>query len=160
MLSIVLILAAFGILMIAMEVVLPGGVLGVAGAIAIIISLVLTGSSPGLDSIGSSGRFALAGGIIVTTVILLFLWLKFFTRASFVKNHLLEDEVGGTSTYDQYEALLDLSGTAETDLRPAGKAQLEGRRWDVLAESGLIEKGTQIKVVLIEGSRVVVRPVS
>ena len=160
MLSIVIILAAFGILMIAMEVILPGGILGVAGVIAIIISLLLTASSPGLDTIGSSGRFALAGGIIATSVVLLFLWLKFFTRASFVKNHLLEDEIDGTNNYERYEALLDLTGMAETDLRPAGKARLEGRRWDVLAESGLIEKGTQVKVVLIEGSRVVVRPVS
>jgi len=158
MLSIVLILAAFGIIMIAMEVILPGGVLGVAGTIAIVASLVLTATSPQLDAIGGGGRFALAAGILVGASSLLFLWLKYFTRAGFVKKHLLEGGVNGTQTYDKYLELLDLTGTAETDLRPSGKARLDGRRWDVLAESGLIEQGTPIRVVKIEGSRVVVRP--
>ena len=39
-----------------------------------------------------------------------------------------DDAIDGTSTYDQYEVLLDQTGTAETDLRPAGKALLDGRR--------------------------------
>ena len=56
MLTTVIILAAFGIVMIAMEVILPGGVLGIAGAIAIAVSLILTATSPGLDSIGAGGR--------------------------------------------------------------------------------------------------------
>lgn len=159
MLSIVLILVAFGILMIAMEVILPGGLLGTAGGIAIIISLILTATSPGLDAIGSSGRFALAAGILLASGTLLVLWLKFFTRAGFVKKHLLEGGVRGTQMYDQYQELLGRSGTAETDLRPSGKARLDGRRWDVLAESGLIEKGAEIHVVKVEGSRVVVRAV-
>lgn len=157
MLSIVLILAAFGIVMIAMEVILPGGVLGVAGSISIAFSLILTATSPDLDPIGASGRFALGGGIVLTAIILLCLWLKYFTHAGFVKKHLLQDKVGGTQTYDQYQELLDRTGVAETDLRPAGKARLDGRRWDVLAESGSIEQGSSVRVVKIEGSRVVVR---
>ena len=100
----------------------------------------------------------LAGGVLVGATVCLTLWLKFFHRASFVKRHLLEGEVGGTDDYDKYQALLDLTGTAETDLRPSGKARLDGKKHDVLAEVGMIERGTAVKVVKVEGSRVIVRP--
>ena len=45
MLTTIIILAAFGILMIAMEVILPGVLLGILGAVAIGISLVFTFTS-------------------------------------------------------------------------------------------------------------------
>jgi membrane-bound serine protease (ClpP class) len=143
--------------MIAMEVIVPGAILGILGAIAVGASLVLTATAPSLDSIGPGGRFALASGIILATIILLTLWLKFFTRASFVKKHLLQGGVDGTQNYDQYLELLDQTGTAETDLRPAGKARLSGRKHDVLAETGMIERGAKVKVIKVEGSRVIVR---
>lgn len=158
MLTTIIILAAFGIVMIAMEVILPGGVLGLIGAITIGVSLFLTATSSGLDSIGTDGRFLLGGGILLGSVLLLGLWLKYFTRASFVRKHLLEGDIDGTRNYDQYQALLELTGVAETDLRPAGKARLDGRKIDVLAETGMISSGTNVRVVKVEGSRVVVRP--
>jgi len=160
MLTTVITLALFGIAMIAMEVILPGGIFGAIGALTIGVSIFLTATSPGLDSIGADGRFLLGCGILVGAVILLALWLKFFTRASFVKNHLLSGDIDGTTNYDKYEVLLDQSGVAETDLRPSGKARLEGTKYDVLAETGMISSGTEIKVVRVEGSRVIVRATS
>ena len=157
MLTVVIILAALGILMIALEVIMPGGILGASGVVAILASLILVGSSSELDSLGPTGRFGLGTGIVVAAIILLILWLKFFTRTGLVKKHLLTGEIDGTKTFDKYEKLLHLKGIAETDLRPAGKARLDGTRWDVVAESGLIERGVGVKVVLVEGSRVVVR---
>jgi membrane-bound serine protease (ClpP class) len=157
MLTTVIILAVFGIVMIAMEVILPGGVLGVVGAITIGVSLFLTATSPGLASIGPDGRFLLGGGILLGSALLLGLWLRYFTRASFVKKHLLEGDIDGTSNYDKYQQLLELTGIAETDLRPAGKARLDGTKHDVLAETGMISSGTKVKVVKVEGSRVIVR---
>jgi membrane-bound serine protease (ClpP class) len=160
MLTTVIILAVFGIVMIAMEVILPGGVLGVFGVLSIGASLVLIAISPELSSIGTDGRLILGGGVILASILLLALWLKFFTRASFVKKHLLDGEIDGTKTYDKYLDLLDQIGIAETDLRPAGKARLSGRKHDVLAETGMIESGTNVRVVKVEGSRVVVRAAS
>ncbi|MGI9241593.1 MAG: NfeD family protein [Verrucomicrobiales bacterium] len=157
MLTTVIILAIFGIAMIAVEVILPGGIFGAIGALTIGASLFLTATSADLNHIGTDGRFLLGGGIMITSVVLLGLWLKFFTRARFVKRHLLEDEVGGTTNYDKYQALLDQSGVAETDLRPAGKGRLDGIKYDVLAETGMISNGSKIKVVRVEGSRVIVR---
>jgi membrane-bound serine protease (ClpP class) len=52
---------------------------------------------------------------------------------------------------------LGARGTAETDLRPAGRARIAGRRIDVVSRGGFIESGSAIAVCEIAGNRVVVR---
>ena len=160
MLITIIVLAAFGILMIAMEVILPGGILGILGSVAIGVALLLTFTSSDLDSMGTNGRLVLGGCILGGAGISLLLWLRYFTKAGFVKKHLLSSEIDGTQDYDRYQDLLDKVGKAETDLRPAGKARIDGKKHDVLAETGSIERGTDVKVVKVEGSKVVVRSYS
>ena len=55
--------------------------------------------------------------------------------------------------------LLNGTGVALTQLRPSGTASINGQRVDVVTEGGLIERGTAVKVVAVEGARVVVREV-
>ncbi|GAB4578854.1 MAG: nodulation protein NfeD [Anaerolineales bacterium] len=57
------------------------------------------------------------------------------------------------------EALIGRVGTAREDLNPTGIVQLAGEQWTAeLAEGeGMIPKGARVKVVAIEGVRVVVR---
>jgi membrane-bound serine protease (ClpP class) len=55
--------------------------------------------------------------------------------------------------------LLGVEGLALTDLRPSGTAQVGDERRTVVAENGTIGKGTAVKVVAVEGYRIVVRPV-
>lgn len=45
------------------------------------------------------------------------------------------------------DALVGREGAADTDLRPAGFIRIEGRRLDAVAESGLIEAGTPVRIV-------------
>jgi membrane-bound serine protease (ClpP class) len=53
--------------------------------------------------------------------------------------------------------LLGREGVAETLLRPSGAVRIDDRRIIASAESGLIEKGTAVKVVRVTGNDVVVR---
>lgn len=64
------------------------------------------------------------------------------------------------STYQPVESLESLdgaSGVAFTDLRPGGTALINDRKVDVVAEGGYIDEGTRIKVLKVEGTKVVVR---
>ena len=54
-------------------------------------------------------------------------------------------------------ALAGIEGITLTPLRPAGTAELEGRRVSVVAETGFIESDTRVRVLRVEGNRVVVR---
>jgi membrane-bound serine protease (ClpP class) len=65
-------------------------------------------------------------------------------------------EEGG---YEPVEAVGDLvgkTGVAFTILRPGGTALIEGRKIDVVASGGYIEKDARIKVIAIEGTKVTV----
>jgi membrane-bound serine protease (ClpP class) len=46
-----------------------------------------------------------------------------------------------------------------TALRPAGVAELGGRRVDVVTDGVFVDAGRVVRVVAVEGARVVVAPV-
>ncbi|MBN2211292.1 MAG: hypothetical protein JW709_07835 [Sedimentisphaerales bacterium] len=50
-------------------------------------------------------------------------------------------------------------GKALSQLRPAGRAMINGRRVDVVTQGSMIEADVEIIVVAVEGNRVVVKPV-
>jgi membrane-bound serine protease (ClpP class) len=53
-------------------------------------------------------------------------------------------------------ALLGALGVASTDLRPSGKALIDGRLVDVVSQLHFVERGASVQVVEVEGARVVV----
>lgn len=56
--------------------------------------------------------------------------------------------------------LIGKEGTARTDLRPSGSAEIEGRRYNVVSEGGFMDEGTRLRVVEVRGNRVVVEAVT
>jgi membrane-bound serine protease (ClpP class) len=70
---------------------------------------------------------------------------------------LTTDEKAFRSSDDVGAALLHKEGVAVTDLHPAGKALIDGHRADVVSESGYIGAGEHIRVIAVEGIRVIVR---
>jgi membrane-bound serine protease (ClpP class) len=55
--------------------------------------------------------------------------------------------------------LLGAAGVTTTVLRPAGKARIQGRLYDVVSEGGYVGEGRDIEVVTVSGNHVVVREV-
>lgn len=52
-----------------------------------------------------------------------------------------------------------LEGEALTELRPVGACRLKGKRIDCIAQAGMIEKGTKVVVIGVEGVSIKVKPV-
>jgi membrane-bound serine protease (ClpP class) len=59
----------------------------------------------------------------------------------------------------QHTRLLGEEGIASSDLRPAGVVLLKGKRIDAVSEGEYITAKTKVRVVLVEGNRVVVIPI-
>jgi membrane-bound serine protease (ClpP class) len=55
--------------------------------------------------------------------------------------------------------LIGTEGVAHSMLRPAGIALLNGKRTDVTTEGDFIEKGERIKVIKVDGMKVVVEKI-
>jgi len=65
---------------------------------------------------------------------------------------------GGTEE-EEMLPLVGKEGVAQSDLRPAGVAIIDGERIDVVTQGSMIDAGARIKVVDVEGNRIVVRRV-
>ena len=57
------------------------------------------------------------------------------------------------------EVLVGQQGEVLKTLRPAGKAAFGERVLDVVAEGGFIESGATIKIISVEGNRIIVRKI-
>jgi len=75
-----------------------------------------------------------------------------------ILNNKLESKKGYLSN-EASDDMLGKEGRTLTELRPSGFATIEGEKYDVLSEGGFIPKGIQIKVVRVEGSKIIVRRV-
>jgi membrane-bound serine protease (ClpP class) len=143
----IILIYAAGLAMIIAEVFLPGGLLGVAGAIALVVSIYLGFNEYGLWV----GLIQL--GITVTVIPLAFFYgLKRLSLSSSLKT-----EDGFISSKAELEKLTDKEGVAITNLRPAGIALIDGRKVDVVTEGSMIDKNTPVKVISVEGVKIIVR---
>ena len=66
------------------------------------------------------------------------------------------EEVTGGAQEDGLATFLHKSGVALCDLRPAGFAQIDGRRVDVITRGEMLEKDCPLKVIKVETNQVVV----
>jgi membrane-bound serine protease (ClpP class) len=143
--------------------VIPGfGVAGISGIILVLASMFLAmlGSRPFLDlNLVSMAVIKLTAGL-VAALILIFLIARYLPKSNIFKKFILSEEEKADAGYTSRNNLSDLigaEGTAVTTLRPAGTAEFNGKRVDVVTESEYIENGKPIIVTEVEGMRVVVR---
>ncbi|MCH7973968.1 MAG: hypothetical protein IH949_08790 [Bacteroidetes bacterium] len=90
---------------------------------------------------------------------LIFILSKFLPK-TIIFNRLVLSEAEKTNkgfvSADKISKIIGRKGVALTMLRPAGIAEIEGKRIDVVTEGGYIGKGEKIIVISSEGIKVVV----
>ena len=158
-----LLLIMTGVALLGLELfVIPGfGLAGVGGIIAIAAGLGMTLVGAGATSaviVGAFGRVAISMLVALAAGLAL---LRVLPRLPFGRHLVLEAEMGAeqgyTSPPESDRRQLGRTGTALSPLRPAGVADIDGIRVDVVSEGDFIEAGTAIEVTRVEGNRVVVR---
>lgn len=150
----IIILCVVGIAAILAELVLPGGILGVAGAISLLIAVVLAFVNYGA-TVGTLAFLAL----FVFGIGALALWMKNFHRLPFTKHLILSGKVGDDEELKSRQLLVGRTGVALTDLHPSGPALFEDLRIDVMAEGPEIPKDASIEIVSTSGPSIFVREV-
>lgn len=61
---------------------------------------------------------------------------------------------------DRLQSLVGLEGRVLTDLRPVGVIEIDGHRYDALSEASLIRAGSRVRVTVVDGMQIKVRPVT
>lgn len=144
----------FGILLLIAEVFIPDfGLIGIIG-----IGMIGFGYfSNRTDLWGSLVDLSLALIIaVVTAYILLRKGYRFVPGQKLILASALQGE-RGYSTGKNYQEFLFQQGHARTVLRPAGKAEVNGTILDVVSDGKVIQEGTKVEVVKVEGIKIIVR---
>jgi membrane-bound serine protease (ClpP class) len=155
-LTLAILLFALGLAFIVAEVLFPS-----FGVLSLLATLSILGSiwCAFLDSTTTGINFLIATGVLVPACLLV--GLKLFPRSP-VGKHMVVQGLSFDSTAATDERDLDLTGATgvvEAPCRPAGMARIGDRRVDVVARGAFLEVGQPVRVLTVEGNRVVVVPV-
>ena len=150
-----IILQMVGVIVLIAEIIIPSG--GLLGAVSIglfgySLYLVFTGISV------FAGMIFVVADIIMFPVVL-FAGIKLLAKSPATLKTSLSKADGYSSQSEELIQFMGLTGTAITDLRPAGTGHINNMRVDVVSRGEYIDKGSKILVSAVEGNRVVVRKV-
>ncbi len=152
-----LVLFLAGLVLIAIELfIIPGfGITGIGGITAIVASLffIFPDSQTAFRIIAAVLAISVIGSVILIKI---FGTSKFWNKISLKQSETVEE--GYVSSRSDRD-LAGLEGRAITPLRPAGTAEIEGDRIDVVSEGGFVDRNAAIRVIRVEGSRIIVREI-
>ena len=145
-----------GMILIIVEVFLPGfGLPGIGGIVLVGAGVVMVGVHFG--SLTAVGTLL----VIIAVLAVLISWvLRQASRGGKRSDLFLQERDELHTQQEDMKVLVGKSGTTTSVLRPAGIGDFDGVRLNVVTEGGFIEKNMPIEIVRVDGSRIVVRPVS
>jgi len=152
----IILLFLVGLLLILLEVfVVPGfGITGIGGIVSILISLYFLFPTPQI-------AINIIATTLIATIVATYFIAKYFESSKLWSKISLgtsqTKEVGYVASIGN-KKVIGKKGITVTPLRPAGIAEIEGKRVDVVSEGGFIDKEEKIKVIDVRGSKVLVQP--
>ncbi|UBH07728.1 NfeD family protein [Macrococcus armenti] len=154
--ALAMILFAGGILLVILELFIIGAVIGILGMICIVVSFLLIGDN----------MLMMALFVSICIIIALIEWViivKFFKkRISLFQQVVLHDSTNkeaGYTSHDDRSYLVGQMAVCLTDLRPSGIIVHDDKRIDAVSEGAFIKKDTSVKIIEVEGTRVVVKSI-
>ncbi len=147
------ILFIVGIILLLVELAVPGfGFPGIGGMLSIFASIFMASAS--IQQAVISLTTAIVLSIILTVILFKYApRSKYFDRLILSTQLKTEEGYVGASNQSSY---VGLEGVAITPLRPAGTAEIDGKRVDVVTLGDYIQTGQGIKVLRVEGNRIIV----
>ncbi len=164
-----ILLFVIGVLLVGIELfAIPGfGVTGIAGVIAIVVSLALSMvDNQGFSYEGvPAGEIAQAFFIVIiasfsSLILSFYTGRKLFTTTRFGElalDVIQNKDDGYTSADVQLRDLIGKEGVAATILRPGGTVEIDDEHYDAIAQTSYIDKGTKVVVVKYENMQIIVR---
>ena len=153
--TLIVLLFALGLLLLAVEVIVPGGILGSIGGL-----LMFGGCAMAFVEYGTSGglvALAIAIGLIVAA---LFVEFKLLPKTRIGRRAFLSSQITGVSAAlgNEAQELVGKAAEAITMLSPSGYIRVDGKRYEAFSQYGQIPAGTHLKIVAADNFRLIVTP--
>ena len=147
-------LLVLGLILVFIEMLLPGfGAPGISGGICLIIGIMLAAKSV-------EAGLTLAIIIVVVIAVMMTSVVLFFHAGrdkSPIKFQEKEEPVDNYLSASDMSYLIGQIGIVSTDLRPAGKCEINGVTFDVRSEGNYIVKNSKVKIIKIQGNTLIVK---
>jgi len=152
-----MVLFLLGIGLLVLEVFVPSfGILGILGVAGLVAGITMGAYDTG-NALQSLGIAVLVAAVVVAAFAYLFrkrgIWNRF----------ILEDRLTKEQGYvpqSSREHWIGQAGVAASLLRPSGMADIGGERLDVITSGEFVEKGRPVRVVSVDGTRIVVKEIA
>jgi membrane-bound serine protease (ClpP class) len=151
-----IVLFVVGIGLLVMEMFVPSfGILGILGIAALIFGITMGAYDTG-NALQSLGIAVLVALIIVVA------FAYVFRRRGIWNRFILKDQLTTDKGYVPQlprERWIGQEGTALSELRPSGVAEIQSERVDVVTSGEFVDRGKPIHVVAVDGTRIVVKEI-
>jgi len=151
-------LVIIGLIAIILEFFVPAaGIIGGSGIVCLIASTILAYIHIGIK-VGTAFLVVVLIGTPATILVALKIFPNTFVGKRLILKSSQKQEEGYVAyTREKYNDLLGEEGITLTKLRPSGVVKINDRKYSVVTSGELIDKDEKIKVIKVEGSRIVVR---
>ncbi len=160
-----------GLILLVVEIfILPGfGVAGIIGVTFIVGSLTLSLIANDFFNFSMAGADNLLYALLrITSIMIVAVITSIFLGDRFLKSRIsrsivltdtLEDAKSFNDSVTTLNSYIGATGTAMTDLRPAGSVEINSIRHDSISDGDFISRNDKVKVIEIRGNYLVVRKV-
>ncbi len=152
-LTLAILLQIVGILVVIAEIIIP------SGGIISIIALSLFGYSLFVvfqDVSTTTGVFFVAADIVLIPIFVL-VGLKLLAKSPAMLKKELSSASGVSSQSPELSKYVGMEGVAICDLHPAGRADIDGEKVDVVSRGDYIEKDSTVFVAAVTGNQIIVQ---
>ena len=150
--SIIIILILMALVLVAFEIILPGGVLGVIAGLCVIAATILTDMDYG---IWIAVAVFIGSGILISLLIIV--EFKLLKNTSLGNAFFLKESVTGHTGPTSDVSLIGKEGMTLTRLNPSGRVTIEGKTYEASSQDGYIETKQEITVVGQDNFKLTIR---
>ena len=144
-----------GLFLIGIEIFVPGGVLGIFGAMALIGAAII-----GFNLFPLWAGWLSLFGILALSGLALFIWMKYLPSSPIGKALSLSKKIDKRDQ-DDSPWKPGMTGKTLCELRPAGKAMIDEKRVDVIADNGTwIDPHAAVEIARVAGNRIYVKEIN
>jgi len=141
-----------GLILLAFEIIIPGGILGFIGGCCM-----LAASIDVWIKHGSTWGILAVFGCLLAALIFFFIEIRLLKSGPIARRFRLNKQTAATSNKSAEGIGPESTGTAATRLNPTGLVLIDGKRLEAISRDGLIEEGAKIEVVSDDPFRLVVK---
>ncbi len=151
--TLIILLFSLGIVLLAVEVIIPGGILGSIGGL-----MMFGGCVAAFLKFGTTGGMIAVGVALAAAALAFFIEFRVLPKTAVGRRAFLTKEITAVSAAfgDEARDLIGKSAKALTMLSPSGYILIDGKRYEAFCQSGQVPAGAALDVIGADNFRLIV----